>query len=848
MNKGLQGLIVSVMLIFSVLSHAEDLPNKLENIDFRVNKNKDAVLIIELATSTVVVDVQRAQEGLSIELINTHVDDNKLQLLDVKDFATLVEGVEVYKEAPSTRLLATISKDYQYEYNLKGRFIEVVISKPAIEEAVTEKSILEKEGKLISINFQDIPVRNVLQLIADYNDFNLVVSDSVTGNLTLRLDGVPWQQVLDIILQVKGLDKRVDGNVILVAPKDELDLREQQALEKSRLEEELGELKSEIIKIHFAKATDIADMIGGDGTVSMLSDRGSITIDERTNSLLIRELEENIAVIRSIIESLDIPVKQVQIEARIVTVTEGNLDELGVRWGASSTNGSFTVGGSIEGNYPSIAPYDSNGGNSVIDEYLNVNLGATSSNASSIAFQVAKLGSDTLLDLELSALQQESKAEIISSPRLITTNKKPAYIEQGTLPSLLNQELYDLLNSPNYFTSTVKVKTFTRNDATGTWAESQITQGGFPAGENYSIRDIEVYTDSITGSERIYATVGVKGIFVGKYSPTSPGKIAWVSTAEYGPVSIRPLGIATANNNLYFSSGNKLYKRTDGTSPSYSIVHDFSDLSTSINSAVGGIRGLTTIDNPNGTNQAMLLMWCPDGQSAGVIYRLEPNSTGGFNRFYETKLSVLIQGYLPGSSAKYVLGAYNEFYEYVDPITSNAFHLVGFEATIIGGGHPTWNGYYKGSLFAKRDSNGQYSLEEVNGSIGINDTALVATRCYVSSPFSSENALYFGGFDPNGNSATNKAWVYKKDNLYTSINKIENQDLLLRIYPNPTSQILSVEVESNECLDYKIISVLGKTVTSGRVCSIKQIDVSELSPNVYFLKVGNQTKKFIKSE
>lgn len=432
-SKALQGFAVSVMLFFSVLSHAESLPNKLENIDFRVNKDKDAVIIIELATSTAVVDVQRAQEGLSIELLNTQVDDDKLYLLDVKDFATLVEGIEVYKETPSTRLLATINNDYQYEYNLKGRFIEVVISKPVIDETTAEKSILEKEGKLISINFQDIPVRNVLQLIADYNDFNLVVSDSVAGNLTLRLDGVPWQQVLDIILQVKGLDKRVDGNVILVAPKAELDLREQQALEKSRLEEELGELKSEIIKINFAKATDIADMIGGEGAVSMLSDRGSITIDERTNSLLIRELEENIAVIRGIIESLDIPVKQVQIEARIVTVTEGNLDELGVRWGVSSTNGSFTVGGSIEGNHPSqITPYDDDGGNSVIDDYLNVNLGATSSNASSIAFQVAKLGSDTLLDLELSALQQESKAEIISSPRLITTNKKPAYIEQGT--------------------------------------------------------------------------------------------------------------------------------------------------------------------------------------------------------------------------------------------------------------------------------------------------------------------------------------------------------------------------------------------------------------------------------
>ncbi|WP_436404772.1 type IV pilus secretin PilQ [Vibrio splendidus] len=433
MSKALQGFAVSVMLVFSVFSYAESLPNKLENIDFRVNKDKDAVIIIELATSTAVVDVQRAQEGLSIELLNTQVNDDKLYLLDVKDFATLVEGIEVYKETPSTRLLATIAGDYQYEYNLKGRFIEVVVSKPVINEATKEKSVLEKEGKLISINFQDIPVRNVLQLIADYNDFNLVVSDSVAGNLTLRLDGVPWQQVLDIILQVKGLDKRVDGNVILVAPKAELDLREQQALEKSRLEEELGELKSEIIKINFAKATDIADMIGGEGAVSMLSDRGSITIDERTNSLLIRELEENIAVIRGIIESLDIPVKQVQIEARIVTVTEGNLDELGVRWGVSSTNGSFKVGGSIEGNHPSqITPYDDNGGNSAIDDFLNVNLGATSPNASSIAFQVAKLGSDTLLDLELSALQQESKAEIISSPRLITTNKKPAYIEQGT--------------------------------------------------------------------------------------------------------------------------------------------------------------------------------------------------------------------------------------------------------------------------------------------------------------------------------------------------------------------------------------------------------------------------------
>jgi len=441
MNKVFQSVLLFVTLMFSLSIHAESASsNELKSIDFRLNKDKNAVILIELATSSAVVDVQRAQEGLSIELLNTDVADEKLYLLDVKDFSTLVDSIEVFRESPSTRLLAEVSGEYHYEYTLKDRFIEVIISQPEESTPIVEKSILEKEGKLISINFQDIPVRNVLQLIADYNSFNLVVSDSVSGNLTLRLDGVPWQQVLDIILQVKGLDKRVDGNVILVAPKAELDLREQQALEKSRLEEELGELKSEIIKINFAKASDIADMIGGEGSVSMLSDRGSITIDERTNSLLLRELPENIEVIREIVQSLDIPVKQVQIEARIVTVNEGNLDELGVRWGFSSTNGNNTVGGSIESNLAAIGLYDGGngdgddgeGGSSSIDDFLNVNLAATSPNASSIAFQVAKLGSDTLLDLELSALQRESKAEIISSPRLITTNKKPAYIEQGT--------------------------------------------------------------------------------------------------------------------------------------------------------------------------------------------------------------------------------------------------------------------------------------------------------------------------------------------------------------------------------------------------------------------------------
>ncbi|MBL4237721.1 type IV pilus secretin PilQ [Vibrio fluvialis] len=436
---GIRCLFVGVCLLLSAVTLAQEAAaNQLKNIDFRINKDKAAVLIVELASASAVVDVQKTEQGLNIELLKTDVSDDKLYLLDVRDFATAVENIEVFRQQPSTLLVATVQGEFNYDYSLKGNYLEVVIRKLKAEEKAKPKSVLEKEGKLISINFQDIPVRNVLQLIADYNEFNLVVSDSVRGNLTLRLDGVPWQQVLDIILQVKGLDKRVDGNVILVAPKEELDLREKQQLEKARMAEELGDLQSDILIINFAKAFDIAQMIGGDGAVSMLSERGSISIDERTNALLIRELPENIAVIRDIVASLDIPVKQVQIEARIVTVNEGNLDELGVRWGFSSTNGSTTTGGSIESNLGAIGLYDggNNSGGSgdgvAIDDFLNVNLAATSANASSIAFQVAKLGADTLLDLELSAMQRESKAEIISSPRLITTNKQPAYIEQGT--------------------------------------------------------------------------------------------------------------------------------------------------------------------------------------------------------------------------------------------------------------------------------------------------------------------------------------------------------------------------------------------------------------------------------
>ncbi|GAD76990.1 type 4 pilus biogenesis protein PilQ [Vibrio azureus NBRC 104587] len=422
------GVFFSALMVWNVKA------NTLTNIDFRSNHNKQAIIIVEFASPIGIVDIQQGKRGLSINLLKTVVKDEQIYLIDVKDFATVVDSLEVFREGVNTRIEVFIGGGYRHDYRVIGQTLEVTVSPRQSDDTPSSQAFIDKKNKPISINFQDIPVRNVLQLIAEHQEFNVVVSDSVEGHLTLRLDGVPWQQVLDIILKVKGLDKRVEGNVILIAPKEELDLREKQQLEKRQLDQEMGDLATEIIKVNFAKASDIAAIINAEGKMSMLSARGRVATDERTNALLIRELPSNINRLRELIASLDIPVKQVQIEARIVIVQEGNMDELGIRWGFSSSHGNSRIGGSIESNIANIGLYGrgEDQSNASLDDFLNVNLAATSPSATSIAFQVAKLGTDTLLDLELSALQQESKAEIISSPRLLTTNKKPAYIEQGS--------------------------------------------------------------------------------------------------------------------------------------------------------------------------------------------------------------------------------------------------------------------------------------------------------------------------------------------------------------------------------------------------------------------------------
>lgn len=288
-----------------------------------------------------------------------------------------------------------------------------------------QRNEVEVDGDQLSINFQDIPVRIVLQLLAEHSDFNIVVSDSVSGNLTLRLTKVSWQQVFNTILKSKQLGKWVEDGVIIVAPLSEVEEREKQILNSTRSERERQQVISEVIWVKYAKAADLLLMLSNNesGRNPYLSERGTLSVDERTNALLIYDLEPNVIGVRNIVRSLDIPLKQVQIEARIVTVDEGQLDELGVRWGLDRTNRNTVIGGSIEEN--TLEEF-------TLDQMLNVNLGSTSVNAANIAFQLATLGSDVLLDLELSAMQSEAKAEVISRPRLMTTNKQAAYIEQGT--------------------------------------------------------------------------------------------------------------------------------------------------------------------------------------------------------------------------------------------------------------------------------------------------------------------------------------------------------------------------------------------------------------------------------
>ncbi|HAD30392.1 MAG TPA: type IV pilus secretin PilQ, partial [Methylophaga sp.] len=419
--------------------------NSVTDIDFRRGEQGEGRLILQLKNENTAMDIRRESGDLIVDLPGVDLPDQLKRKLDVMDFATPVNLIESMQTRDGSRLVLTTTGKFEHLAYQSGDKLVVEV-KPVAERTTAETTENEFgfEGEKLSLNFQNIEVRAVLQLLADFNGMNLVTSDTVTGNLTLRLKNVPWDQALDIILKTKGLGMRQNGNVMLIAPAAEIAAREKQELEARRQLVELEPLYSEIFEVNFAKATDMAEILtttqgqttAGSSAGGFLSDRGSVVVDQRTNSLLLRDTARNLADVRKLIEKLDIPVRQVLIESRIVIANNDFTKELGVRFGTSAESGTLGAGtsGSLEGlqvpanNLDAVVPTNQAG---LRGQDLNVNL-PVANPAGTIALALAKLPLGAVLELELSAMQEEGKGEIISTPRVITSNQKQATIEQGT--------------------------------------------------------------------------------------------------------------------------------------------------------------------------------------------------------------------------------------------------------------------------------------------------------------------------------------------------------------------------------------------------------------------------------
>jgi len=405
------------------------------NVDFRRGEDGQGRVIITLSDPSIPVDLQQQGGKVVVDFYRARLPKELERRLDVLDFATPVKTIDTFTKGENVHMVITPMGEYEYlAYQSGNQFtIEVrELTKEEVEEK--KKDEFGYSGERLSLNFQDIEVRSVLQLIADFTGINIVVSDTVGGSLTLRLKNVPWDQALDIILKTKGLAMRQTGNVMLVAPSEEIAAREKLELESQKQIEELEPLYSEFIQINYAKADNIAELLKSADT-TLLSDRGMATIDERTNTLLVQDIASKLAEVRKLVARLDIPVRQVLIESRIVVAKNDFSRDLGVKFGLSkrtryNDDHVLVVGGAQEGGV--ITGEDSTGfevpAGSGADGLL-VDLpviGATSS----VGLAIGKLGSH-LLQLELSAMEAEGTGEVISSPRVLTSNQKPAFIESG---------------------------------------------------------------------------------------------------------------------------------------------------------------------------------------------------------------------------------------------------------------------------------------------------------------------------------------------------------------------------------------------------------------------------------
>ncbi len=397
--------------------------NRIQSIDFRRGEKGEAKVLVFLETSQAAIDVQERGGKIIADFHHIDILEKLLYELDVVDFGTVVSKIETFSEGNKSRLVIEPNSAFSFKYEQLDNIFTLTIEKDNKTKKFGEEKVYQ--GEPITLNFQDIPIRSVLQIIADTNNFNLVTSDSVSGNITLRLEGTPWDQALDVVLRVKGLDKRTEGSILMVAPAEELAAREAKELQAMRQVEELEPLYSEYMQLNYAKAEEFADLLKTEIN-SIISNRGNVSVDVRTNTLIIKDTAKSIENVRRMVETLDVPVKQVRIESRMVTVSDNVSDDLGIRWGFSDQQGTDAISGTL-----SSADQLSGGVIPAFTDRLNVNLPVTNP-AGSIGVHLAKLADGTLIDLELSALEQENKGEIIATPSITTANQKKARIEQGT--------------------------------------------------------------------------------------------------------------------------------------------------------------------------------------------------------------------------------------------------------------------------------------------------------------------------------------------------------------------------------------------------------------------------------
>jgi type IV pilus assembly protein PilQ len=431
----------------TVPTHSGVAKYNVDNVDFRRGEDGQSRVIVSLNQEGANISVNSIESGLSVDVFDANLPEALNRRLDVADFATPVQMINAGETGSAVRLELDIPGLYEHMAYQSGKDWIIEVSELAPTAIGASKEIVEfyedKEytGSRVTFNFQDIPVRSVLQLIADVSELNIVVADNVSGNLTLRLTNVPWDQALDIVLDARNLDMRENGNVIWIAPTADIAAREQQLLQALQDRKELEPLATALISVSYATAEELQSLIndassGNEGDAGLLSERGSVAIDARTNTLLVTDTPDRLEAIQKLVMDLDRPVRQVQIESRIVIANSDFSHELGVRFGVTAWHNKRNIlavaadGAGADLVNVGTDPRD----DGLIDipgipQRYNVNLPTSSSNAGSIGLSF--LAGNVLLDLELSALEAEGDGEVISTPRVVTANQSEAFIQQG---------------------------------------------------------------------------------------------------------------------------------------------------------------------------------------------------------------------------------------------------------------------------------------------------------------------------------------------------------------------------------------------------------------------------------